>query len=135
MIYRSILAAVFVASLAATAHAQQAGGTAPAGSPVTTTTPSVAVDEPWMLFLGVNGSYEGNALFTGPTEGNSEFANQVVAVLSRAWKMRRGGASLGASANQIFYGETASLNDFRYSVNGALRTSNQCSGRASIRAA
>ncbi len=120
MLYRSIFTAVLLTGLAATAHAQQAGGTAPAGTPTTPGGTPVAVDEPWMLFLGVNGSYEGNALFTGSTEGSTEFANQVVGTLTRSWKLRRGGASLGVSGNQIFYGETASLNDFRYSATGAL---------------
>jgi hypothetical protein len=71
----------------------------------------------WSLGMGVNGSYEGNALFTGP-EDNEEFAHQVFATIGRSWTEKRGGAQLMANVNQVFFHETASLNNFMYTVGG-----------------
>ncbi len=69
--------------------------------------------------MGVNGSYEGNALFTGPDE-DSELSHSVGASLGRAWRLRRGAAGMSVSATQPFYQESTSLNDFRYSASGSL---------------
>jgi hypothetical protein len=76
-------------------------------------------DEPWAFSAGFNGAYEGNALFVGPSD-DSQFSNAVQASIGRAWRLRRGDAQLGANAAQVFYQDTPSLNDFRYTVVGGL---------------
>jgi hypothetical protein len=136
-IYRSALAVGLVVSLASVAGAQTPPPTTPqtpAANPPPTPQdpfgrtvqgpegilPEVPVrDEPWSFSLGVNGSYEGNALFTGPSD-EKEFSHSFQASIGRAWRLRRGDAQLGATASQAFYQDTASLNDFRYSVVGGL---------------
>ena len=72
-------------------------------------------DEPWSFAAGVTGAYQGNALFIGPSD-NKQFSNSLYASIGRAWRLRRGDAQVGATATQAFYQDTASLNDFRYSV-------------------
>jgi hypothetical protein len=84
--------------------------------PGVATTPEVR-DEPWSFSLGVNGSYEGNALFLGPSDDN-ELSHTVNASIGRSWRLRRGDAQLGATAIQPFYQDSTDLNDFRYSVIG-----------------
>jgi hypothetical protein len=123
MFYRSTLATLGLGvCLSPTAHAQlpqtQTLQTE-RGAPVTAGD-EAAVDEPWVLSLGVTGSYEGNLLFTGTTDGENDYSHGLVAGLTKAWKLRRGGAALGASASQSFYRDTASLNDFRYNVSGSI---------------
>src|SRR4051794_40491951 len=70
-----------------------------AGASVTTASAQNTVTDPWSFGLGVNGSYEGNALFTGP-DGNEEFAHMLQATLGRGWAFRRGGASLAGNVSQ-----------------------------------
>jgi hypothetical protein len=117
MLYRAIAAVGLTACLSVPAHAQTAAQ-GPAGAPL----PSAegTVDEPWSLSLGVNGSYEGNALFTGPQDGEQQFSHSLAAGLNRTWKLRRGGAAFGVSGSQPFYQDTTSLNDFRYNLSGTL---------------
>jgi hypothetical protein len=74
-----------------------------------------AVDEPWSLNVSLAGSYEGNALFTGPT-GDEEFSHRVQAAISRAWALERGSAALVGGASQNFYRKSTSLNDFTYNA-------------------
>jgi hypothetical protein len=100
---RVFLCSVCLCLLAPAAHAQ-------------TTTGSADV---WSFNVGLNGSYEGNALFVGPEE-NEEFSHAVQANLSRNFTLRRGSANLVLSGNQYFYRESTSLNDFRYNVGGGL---------------
>jgi hypothetical protein len=100
LLSRAILAAVLLCSFGRAAHAQG------------------AVDEPWTFTIGANGSFEGNALFVAPEEGEREFANQVITTLGRSWKLRRGDARLAANASQSFYRDSTVLNDFRYNVSG-----------------
>jgi hypothetical protein len=73
--------------------------------------------EAWTFNVGVNGSYEGNALFVGPG-GEREFANYLTAGLTRAFTHRRGTTAVFGSASQHFYGQSTSLNDFRYDAGG-----------------
>ncbi len=72
--------------------------------------------------MGLTGSYEGNALFTGgdPNDDLSELSHTISTTLARVWKLRRGSAALGATASQPFYQDSTSLNDFRYSATGTL---------------
>src|SRR5687768_3221697 len=84
--------------------------------------------EAWTFNVGVNGSYEGNALFLGP-EGEQEFANYLTAGLTRGWTHRRGTAALFGSASQHFYGKSTSLNDFRY--DGGARATHEVTRRLS----
>ena len=132
MLYRSALSVCAVVFCAMTAYAQDppppptpAGPLPPRtdrsvqGPEGILQTPLVR-SEPWAFSLGVNGSYEGNALFTGPTEDDKEFAHTVQATLNRSWRLRRGDVSFSGTATQAFYQDTTSLNDFRYSVNGGL---------------
>jgi hypothetical protein len=136
-IYRSALAVGLVVSLASVAGAQTPPPTTPQNPPATTPPPpqdpfgrtlqgpegilpEVPVrDEPWSFSLGVNGAYEGNALFTGPSD-DKEFSHSFQGSIGRSWRLRRGDAQLGATASQAFYQDTASLNDFRYTVVGGL---------------
>jgi hypothetical protein len=76
--------------------------------------------EPWSFSVSVNGSYEENALFVGPTEDQKEFVHDVQGTLGRTWTLRRGNAQASLRGSQPFYRETASLNDFSYSVNGGM---------------
>lgn len=76
-------------------------------------------DEPWSFSAGVNGAYEGNALFTGPSD-DKQFTHSLSTSLGRSWRLRRGDAQIAATATQAFYQDTTSLNDFRYSVMGGL---------------
>jgi hypothetical protein len=101
---RVIMCAACVLSLAPAVHAQ--------------TTATGAAGDPWSFSVGLNGAYEGNALFVGPDQ-EEEFSHSVAANLGRNWVLRRGSAQLGASASQYFYRETTSLNDFRYNVGGS----------------
>jgi hypothetical protein len=101
MFVRAILGAALLCGCAGAAAAQTTGG------------------DPWSFNVGVNGSYEGNALFVGPEE-DEEFSHSVQANLSRNWTLRRGGANLTASGNQFFYRKSTSLNDFRYNAGGGL---------------
>ncbi len=127
-VYAPVLAVGFVAALAGAALAQEPPQTAPPSPPPAQSpfpgrtietppgvpsTPTVQ-DEPWAFALGVNGAYEGNALFTGPSD-DKQFSNSVYASIGRSWRLRRGDAQLGATATQAFYQDTTSLNDFRYS--------------------
>jgi hypothetical protein len=76
-------------------------------------------NEPWYFSLGVNGSYEGNALFTGPSD-DKEFSHNVNATIGRGWRLRRGDVQLGASASQAFYQDSTILNGFRYNLVGGV---------------
>src|SRR4030095_14902540 len=93
MLTRVTLALAFAcAPLSGALLAQTITSATPA---VPSSTPSAALspgDHPWSFGAGLNGSYEGNALFTGP-EGDEEFANQVFASLARGWALRRGRVS------------------------------------------
>jgi hypothetical protein len=138
MIYRSALAVGLGLSLAVAAQAQTPPPqnpppqTPPASPPPQAPYPGRTLqgpegilevppvrDEPWFFSLGINGSYEGNALFTGPSD-DKEFSHNVQASIGRAWRLRRGDATFGATATQAFYQDTTSLNDFRYSVAGGI---------------
>jgi hypothetical protein len=112
-IYRAILGVLFVCSVAVRAHAQ---GAVPTAAP--NAIPE-AKNEPWAFSLGATGSYQGNALFTGPGE-NKEFSHYLNASIGRSWELPRGGATLNANANQPFYQESTSLNDFTYGASGSL---------------
>jgi hypothetical protein len=98
---RVMMCAACVLSVASAVHAQTS-----------------STGDPWTFSVGLNGSYEGNALFVGPDE-EEEFSHSLAANLGRNWVLRRGSAQLGASASQYFYRETTSLNDFRYNVGGS----------------
>jgi hypothetical protein len=110
---RYLIACVLSCWSASTCGAQVAE---PVPAPGTT---RAAEDEPWAFSVGLYGTYEGNLLFIGP-DPTDEFSNQLRATLNRSWKMPRGGASLYGAANQPFYQDTTSLDDFRYDVGGAL---------------
>jgi hypothetical protein len=91
-------------------------------TPTPSATPSTAPstgNDPWSFGVGLNGSYEGNALFTGPEE-NEEFANQVFATIGRGWALRRGNANVFGNVQQSFFQKSVSLNDFRYTVGGSV---------------
>jgi hypothetical protein len=102
MLSRVVLSAAFGCCFAAVSQAQTAGGA-----------------EPWSFGVGVNGSYEGNALFAA-SEGEEEFSHAVSASLGRAWALRRGSANLTGNASQFFYRKSTSLNDFRFNASGGL---------------
>ena len=104
----TVLAAALLAFVTGPVNAQTPTP-APAGGGQTT-----APSERWTVNVGVNGSYEGNALFLGPTTGEREFANYLTAGLTRGFMHRRGTSALFGSASQHFYGKSTSLNDFRY---------------------
>jgi hypothetical protein len=99
---RAMLCVAFVGGAVTTSQAQTAGGA-----------------EPWTFSVGVNGSYEGNALFAA-SEGEEEFSHSVSANLGRSWTLRRGSANLTGSASQFFYRKSTSLNDFRFNAGGGL---------------
>ena len=99
---RVVLSAAFGCCFAAVSQAQIAGGA-----------------EPWSFGVGVNGSYEGNALFAA-SEGEEEFSHAVSASLGRAWALRRGSANLTGNASQFFYRKSTSLNDLRFNASGGL---------------
>jgi hypothetical protein len=137
MLYRSALAVGLVVSLATVTAAQtpqtpQNPPTTPQQPTPGTAYPGRTVqgpegilpetpvrDEPWTFSLGVSGSYEGNALFTGPSD-DKEFSHSVQASIGRSWRLRRGDASLAGTVTQAFYQDTTSLDGFRYSVAGGL---------------
>lgn len=117
-LFRAVLCAVFVCSVAGVSQAQTAG-----------------TDRPWTFGVGVNGSYEGNALFAA-SEGEEEFSHSVAANLGRSWVLRRGSANLTAGGSQFFYRKSTSLNDFRYNLAGgfthAITRRLQWSGTSSV---
>jgi hypothetical protein len=133
-LYLQAMGVGVVLALSGTAFAQQPPQDPPANSPPPAQTPfpgrtvqtppgferdPVVSDEPWSFALGANGAYEGNALFTGPSE-DKQFSHSLYASLGRSWRLRRGDAQFGLTATQAFYQDTASLNDFRYSLVGGL---------------
>jgi hypothetical protein len=93
---------VILCTLAHPAYAQEAGK-----------------QDPWSMNVSLSGSYEGNALFTGPN-GDEEFSHQVQATLGRAWLLKRGSARLSFGGAQPFYNKSTSLNDFTYNVGSGL---------------
>jgi hypothetical protein len=103
LLYRGLSALLLFTLVPAAASAQGAG-----------------VNRPWNFSLGISGSYEGNALFSGFQDETEEFAHTVQAGLSRSWTLRRGSAALSGTANKPFYRESTGLNDLAYSFAGSL---------------